>query len=53
MVVGHSAGGATASLVPARTRVDRLVYVTSVVLEPGRSIADVIGTGVRHTIEAA
>jgi pimeloyl-ACP methyl ester carboxylesterase len=50
VVVGHSAGGATISLVPGRTRVDRLVYVTAVVPEPGRSIADVIGDGVRETI---
>jgi pimeloyl-ACP methyl ester carboxylesterase len=50
VVVGHSAGGATISLMPGRTRVDRLVYVTAVVPEPGRSIADVIGDGVRETI---
>ena len=50
VVVGHSAGGATISLVPGRTRVDRLVYVTAVVPEPGRSIADVVGNGVRETI---
>jgi pimeloyl-ACP methyl ester carboxylesterase len=50
VVVGHSAGGATIALVPGRTRVDRLVYVTAVVPEPGRSIADVIGDGVRETI---
>ena len=47
VVVGHSAGGATISLVPARTRVDRLVYVTAVVPQPGRSIADVVGADVR------
>ena len=50
VVVGHSAGGATISLVPGRTRVDRLVYVTAVVPEPGRSIADVVGAGVRETM---
>jgi pimeloyl-ACP methyl ester carboxylesterase len=50
VVVGHSAGGATISLVPARTRVDRLVYVTAVVPEPGRSITDVAGAEVRETI---
>jgi pimeloyl-ACP methyl ester carboxylesterase len=50
VVVGHSAGGATISLVPARTRVDRLIYVTAVVPEPGRSITDVAGAEVRETI---
>jgi len=50
VVVGHSAGGATISLVPARTRVDRLVYVTAVVPEPGRSIVDIAGDDVRETI---
>jgi len=50
VVVGHSAGGATISLMPARIRVDRLVYVTAVVPEPGRSITDIIGADVRETI---
>jgi pimeloyl-ACP methyl ester carboxylesterase len=50
VVVGHSAGGATISLVPAWTRVERLVCVTAVVPEPGRSTADVIGPEVRQTI---
>jgi pimeloyl-ACP methyl ester carboxylesterase len=50
VVVGHSAGGATISLVPSRTRVDRLVYVTAVVPEPGRSIIDVAGAEVRETM---
>jgi pimeloyl-ACP methyl ester carboxylesterase len=50
VVVGHSAGGATISLVPSRTRVDRLVYVTAVVPEPGRSIADAVGAEVRETM---
>ena len=50
VVVGHSAGGATISLVPSRTRVDRLVYVTAFVPEPGRSIIDLAGTEVRETI---
>ena len=50
VVVGHSAGGATISLVPSRTHVDRLVYVTAVVPEPGRSIADVAGAEVRETM---
>jgi pimeloyl-ACP methyl ester carboxylesterase len=49
-VVGHSAGGATVSLVPDLTRVDRLVYVTAFVPGPGRSIADVAGAGVREAI---
>ncbi|HQR10183.1 MAG TPA: alpha/beta hydrolase [Casimicrobiaceae bacterium] len=50
VIVGHSAGGATISLVPARTRVDRLVYVTAFVPEPGRSIADIAGADVHATI---
>jgi pimeloyl-ACP methyl ester carboxylesterase len=52
VVVGHSAGGATIPLVPGRTRVDRLVYVTAVVPEPRRSIADVVGPEVRTTMLA-
>lgn len=50
VLVGHSAGGGTVSLVPARTRVDHVVYVTAVVPEPGRSIADSAGAEVRETI---
>jgi pimeloyl-ACP methyl ester carboxylesterase len=50
VVVGHSAGGATISLVPSRTAVDRLVYVTAIVPEPGRSIADLAGAEVRETM---
>jgi pimeloyl-ACP methyl ester carboxylesterase len=50
VVVGHSAGGATISLVPGRTRVDRLVYVTAFVPEPGRSLADLAGAEVLETI---
>jgi pimeloyl-ACP methyl ester carboxylesterase len=50
VVVGHSAGGATISLVPDLTRVDRLVYVTAFVPEPGRSIVDIAGADVRETI---
>jgi pimeloyl-ACP methyl ester carboxylesterase len=50
VVVGHSAGGATISLVPDLTSVDRLVYVTAFVPEPGRSIWDVGGEEVRQTI---
>ncbi len=50
MVVGHSAGGATISLVPDLTRVDRLVYVTAFVPEPGRSIVDIAGADVREMI---
>jgi pimeloyl-ACP methyl ester carboxylesterase len=52
VVVGHSAGGATIALVPARARVDRLVFVTAVVPEPGRSLADVVGAEVRETLLA-
>ena len=50
VVVGHSAGGATISLVPGRTRVDRLVYATAFVPEPGRSIVDIAGAQTRETI---
>ena len=50
MIVGHSAGGATISLVPTQTRVGRLVYVTAVVPEPGRSIVDLAGAEVRETM---
>jgi pimeloyl-ACP methyl ester carboxylesterase len=50
VVVGHSAGGATISLVPELTRVDRLVYVTAFVPEPGRSIFDIAGADVREMI---
>jgi pimeloyl-ACP methyl ester carboxylesterase len=50
VVVAHSAGGVTISLVPDRTRVDRLVYVTAFVPEPGRSLVDVAGAEVREMI---
>ncbi|HEX6657247.1 MAG TPA: alpha/beta hydrolase [Ilumatobacter sp.] len=50
VVVGHSAGGATISLVPALAHVDRLIYVTAFVPEPGRSIVDIAGADVRNTI---
>jgi pimeloyl-ACP methyl ester carboxylesterase len=50
VVVGHSAGGATISLVPELTRVDRLVYVTAFVPEPGRSIMDIAGADVLEMI---
>lgn len=50
VVVGHSAGGATISLVPDRASVDRLVYVTAFVPEPGRSIVDLAGADVREAI---
>ncbi len=50
VVVGHSAGGATISLVPDRACVDRLVYVTAFVPEPGRSIVNVAGADVREAI---
>jgi len=50
VVVGHSAGGATISLVPGKARVDRLIYVTAVVPEAGRSIIDIAGDEVRETI---
>lgn len=49
-VVGHSAGGATVSLVPGFTRVDRLVYVTAVVPVPGLSIIEAVGVETGETI---
>ena len=52
IVVAHSAGGATTSLVASRVPVDRLVFVTAVVPEPGRSIAELVGPGVRSTIDS-
>jgi pimeloyl-ACP methyl ester carboxylesterase len=52
VVVGHSAGGATISLVPERTHVDRLVYVTAFVPEPGRSVVDIAGAESREVIMA-
>lgn len=53
VVVGHSAGGATISLVPDLIHVDRLVYVTAFVPEPGRSIVDLAGAETRQMILAA
>ena len=50
VVVGHSAGGATISLVPDRASVDRLVYVTAFVPEPGRSIVELAGAEIREAI---
>ena len=50
VLVGHSAGGAAISLVPAQIHVDRLVYVTAVVPEPGRSILEGAGAEVRETM---
>ena len=52
VVVGHSAGGATISLVPERRHVERLVYVTAFVPEPGRSVVDLAGADARETIMA-
>jgi pimeloyl-ACP methyl ester carboxylesterase len=50
VVVGHSAGGATISLLPDLTRVERLVYVTAFVPEPGRSVVDLAGADVLELI---
>jgi pimeloyl-ACP methyl ester carboxylesterase len=52
VLVGHSAGGATISLVPTLTRVDRLAYVTAFVPEPGRSVVDIAGPHTSDTILA-
>ena len=50
VLVAHSAGGAAISLVPDRSPVDRLVYVTAVVPEPGRTLLDLIGADVRAAL---
>jgi len=52
ILVGHSAGGATISLVAARVPADRLVFVTAIVPEPGRSIFEVAGSDAQSTIDA-
>lgn len=52
VVVGHSAGGMTISLVPEHAHVDRLVYVTAFVPEPGRTLIDVGGDELEETIMA-
>jgi pimeloyl-ACP methyl ester carboxylesterase len=50
VVVGHSAGGATISLLPERVEVDRLVYVAAVVPQPGKSILQALGDEVMNAV---
>ena len=52
ILVAHSAGGATIPLVAARVPVDRLIFVSAFVPEPGRSIYDVAGPDIQSTIES-
>ena len=49
-LVAHSAGGGTIPLVAAQVPVDRLVFVTAVVPEPGRSLLEVAGSQTQATI---
>ena len=49
-MVAHSAGGGTIALVADQARVDRQVFVTAVVPEPGRSLLEVAGTATQETI---
>ncbi len=50
ILVAHSAGGATISLVAARMAVDRLVFVAAIVPMPGQSIYEALGTDTREAI---
>jgi pimeloyl-ACP methyl ester carboxylesterase len=43
VVVGHSMGGLTIPVVAARRPVGRLVFLAALVVEPGRSLGDVLG----------
>ncbi len=43
ILVAHSAGGATISLVAARITVDRLIFAAAVVPRPGQSIVEALG----------
>ncbi len=52
ILVGHSAGGATIALVAGQVPVDRIVFVTAVVPEPGRSIFEAAGAEAIATIDA-
>lgn len=49
-LVAHSAGGSTIPLVAAQVPVDRLVFVTAVVPESGRSVIEVAGSETEETI---
>jgi len=52
ILVGHSAGGATAVLAATKARVDHLVLVTALVPEPGRSMFDVAGPDMAAALDA-
>jgi pimeloyl-ACP methyl ester carboxylesterase len=50
VLVAHSAGGATVALVPKLAAVARLIYVTAIVPEPGRSILEIVGPDVEAAV---
>lgn len=50
VLVAHSVGGATISLVASRIPVDRLIFVAALVPEPGRSIFESLGPDVQEAI---
>ncbi len=52
ILVGHSAGGASAVLAATKARVDHLVLVTALVPEPGRSMFDVAGPDMAAALDA-
>lgn len=50
IVVAHSAGGATVSLVADRIAVDRVVYAAAIVPQPGQSIFEAVGRDTQEMI---
>lgn len=52
ILVGHSAGGATAVLAATKARIDHLALVTALVPEPGRSMFDVAGPDMAAALDA-
>lgn len=52
VLVGHSAGGATAVLAATQIHVDALVLVTALVPQPGRSMFEVAGEEMASALES-